>query len=122
MAQRFSRNFLSNGDSGVLVSGSDESSTWNLVHTSTTTDEVWLYGMNTLDVAATLNVGWCSTVSTGTPDGSTITLDLPALSGIFLVIPGLIMPAARSILVNVATDDTASAVVVYGFVNSIETV
>ena len=122
MAQRFSRNFFSNGNSGVLVSGSDESSTWNLVHTSTTTDEVWLYGMNTLDVSVTLNVGWCSTVSAGIPNGSTITVDLPALSGVFLVVPGLVMPASRSILVNVDTDDTANGVVVYGFVNSIETV
>jgi hypothetical protein len=79
------------------------------------TDEVYLYANNTDTVTRNLTIEWGGTTS---PD-DTIVVGIAAQSGIFLVIPGLILVDTGSSLTVRAFASTANVINVSGYVNRI---
>jgi hypothetical protein len=87
-----------------------------LVHTAVTgtsdLDEIWLYATNETSTAIELALEWGGV----TDPNDNITVTIPAESGLYLVSPGLLL---QNSLVVRAYADTASGIVMHGFVNRI---
>lgn len=100
---------------GVVVSGSvSGSATSVLVHTahSTAVDEVWLYAVNSSTGTVKLTVEWGELTA---PNGN-IEVNLEGETGLYLVIPGLLLTGA---LVIRAFASVQNAIILHGFVNRI---
>jgi len=97
---------------GILVVATATAGT--LIHTAVTGttnfDEVWLWAYNSHTSAVKLTIEYGGV----TVPNNTIKKVIPADSGFYLVLPGLVLQNA---LVIRAFADTASKVVVYGYVN-----
>jgi hypothetical protein len=108
---------VSSGTGGtVTVSASPPTTVHTTGTSSTTEDEVWLYAYNSSGTAVVLTIYFGGTV---TPDDN-IRLSIPALSGLTLVIPGLILTGSGSVASTVsASAATANVVTVSGYVNRI---
>lgn len=90
------------------------------IHTTgtsaTTIDEVWLYAYNSHSAAVTLTIEFGGTTD---PD-NLIVLNVPADSGLTLVVPGLILLGNGSAGLTVAAfAGTANVVTISGYVNRI---
>jgi len=75
-------------------------------------DEVWLYAVNSSTSAVKLTIEWGEATA---PDGN-IELTIPAESGLYLVIPGLLL---QNELVVTAFAGTENVIIIHGFVNRI---
>ena len=93
-------------------------STGTTVHatgtSATTVDEVWLYATNSSVAAVTLTVQFGAT---GAPDDA-IAISIPPLSGLTLVVPGLLLTGTGGAASTVyAYASVTNVVMVSGFVN-----
>jgi hypothetical protein len=100
----------SSDGSGIWVA----SGSYTTIHTAavSTVDEIWLWATcnNTSSNAdLTLNFG-------GTPNTDNITQTLPFSSGLFLLVPGMILTNGASVS---ATSNSGSSISIFGFVNNI---
>lgn len=114
----FSKIPLSGATGGRAVAVGATASPGTTVHTGSTsttvTDEVWLYAMNTStsNVKLTIEYG-------GTGTGDQIEVTVPAESGLVTIVPGLILVGASTALIIRAFAGTASVVNIFGYVNRI---
>ena len=114
----FSKIPLSGGALGVPVKVAAIASTGTTIHatgtSATTVDEVWLYATSTAPV--TLTIQWGGTTA---PDNS-ITITIPATSGLTLVIPGLILTGTGAAASTVyAFASVTNICTIAGYVNRI---
>ena len=84
------------------------------IHTAhaTALDEIWIYAVNSSASAVKLTLEWGEATA---PDGN-IEVTIPGESGLYLVIPGLLL--TNSLVVK-AFAGTANVLVIHGFVNRI---
>ena len=110
----FAKLKLSASTDGRAVKITSVASPGDAIHTadSTALDEVWIYAVNTQASVAKLTIQWGDTTA---PDGN-IEASIPGESGLYLVIPGLLL--TNSLVVR-AFADTANVIMIHGFVNRI---
>lgn len=84
------------------------------IHTAhaTALDEIYLYAVNSQAAAVKLTLEWGEATA---PDGN-IEVTIPGESGLYLVIPGLLLTNS---LVVAAFAGTANVIIIHGFVNRI---
>jgi hypothetical protein len=115
----FSKVLLSGSTNGRLIKVAATATAGTIIHTGSTTttvsDEVWLYAVNsdTTDRKLTIEFGGVTA-----PD-DLIEQTIPAESGLVLVVPGLIIKGAATALVVRAFAATANVVMIGGYVNRI---
>ena len=89
------------------------------IHTASTTpatiDEVWLYAVNSSTSSVKLTIEWGEATA---PDGN-IEFTVPAESGLYLVVPGLVLQGNATALVVKAFAATANVIIIHGYVNEI---
>ena len=116
----YSKEKLSASTQGKAIKVVATSSPGTTIHatgvSSTVEDEIWLYAYNSASSSSTLTIQFGGTTS---PDND-IKLTIPAVSGLTLVIPGLILTgtgsAGNSVLAYAAT---TNVITVSGYVNRI---
>lgn len=110
---------LSGSTGGRAVSVVATGSPGTTIHTGSTstsvTDEVWLYAVNSSASDVKLTVEWGG--SGGAAD--LIEVTVPAESGLIPVAPGLLVVGAATAMVVRAFAGTASVVNIHGYVNRI---
>jgi hypothetical protein len=114
----YSKVKLSSSTSGRPIKVAATTSPGTSIHATlgtASTDEVYLYANNTDTVTRTLTIQWGGTTS---PDDS-IVVGIAAQSGIFLVIPGLILVDTGSALTIRAFADFTNVINITGYVNRI---
>jgi hypothetical protein len=122
---------VTNGATGTWTSGGvaiANPSSLTTIHTTladnTKIDEIWLYATNTATTAVQLTVFYGGT-ATGSSQLAPIIQTIPALSGLTLVVPGLILTSASAITVAAfstalsTTSNAASVINISGYVNRI---
>ena len=116
----YTKTVLSGGTAdgrGIKVGATATAGT--LIHTGSTTaatlHEIWLYVMNTDTTNIKLTIEWGGTTS---PD-DLIEATIPAESGLFLMVPGLLIKGNATALVVRAFAGTANVLTINGFVNVI---
>ena len=111
----FSKLKLSQSDGGT---GIKIANTSTLIHTSVTGTsdwhELWLYAYNSSTDTQSLTIQYGGSAGTDYD----ITQLITAQSGLYLVVPGLILQDGKS--VNGITPNTTDKVFIYGYVNSID--
>lgn len=97
---------------GILVAATASSGT--TIHTAhaTNKDEIWLWAVNSSLALVKLTIQYGGTTS----PNQDIEMGIPPESGLFLVVPGLVL--TNSLVVRAFTS-TANVLVVHGFVNRI---
>ena len=109
---------LSGSTDGKPILVDDAATPGKTIHTSSsssgTTDEVWLYAMNTGSAAVKLTIEWG-----GATAGFLIEQTIPAESGLVLVAPGLLMKGNASTWTCAAFAANATDVNITGYVNRI---
>jgi hypothetical protein len=115
----FSKIALSGSTDGKMVQVSATATAGTLIHTGSTTattfDEVWLYAVNSDTTARKLTVEWGGTSA---PD-DLIEFTVPAESGLYLIVPGLVIKGNATALVVRAFCASANVVNIAGYVNRI---
>lgn len=118
MATTVSRIPLSGSTHGRGIKVAATTSAGDTIHTATSStsdcDVVTLYAYNSSSSAVTLTLQWGGT---STPDDD-IKLSIPALSGLTLLTPDLVL---RNSLVIKAYAGTTNVVTIHGFVNRVAT-
>lgn len=99
----------------VSATGSPGTAIHTASTTSTTLDEVWLYATNnhTSDVNLTIQYG-----GTTSPNDS-ISISLPIRSGLYLLVPGLLIKGNATPLIIRAFAGTTNVISISGFINRI---
>lgn len=111
----YSKVILSGSTNGRGIKVAATSTPGTTIHTATATpniDEIWLYAVNSQAASVKLTIEFGGTTS---PD-DTIEVTIPGESGLFPVIPGLILN--NSVVVR-AFAATGNVVMLFGFVNRI---
>lgn len=116
----FTKVLLSGSTQGKGIKVAATASTGTTIHatgtSSSTIDEVWLYAYNSSTGPVTLTVQYGGTTS---PDND-IKIDVPATSGLTLVVPGLILTGTGAAANTVyAYAGTANVITISGYVNRI---
>ena len=115
----FAKDILSGSTDGLGILLSNTASPGNTVHTgpSNTSQyhEIWLYCQNYDTTARKLTVQWGNT-NAGTDD---IELTIAPESGLVLVAPGLILKGNATPKVVRAYSNTATSLVIHGYVHTI---
>lgn len=115
----FSKIALSGSTDGKMIKVAATATAGTTIHTGSTTattfDEVWLYAVNSDSTARKLTIEWGGTTS---PD-DLIEFTVPAESGLYLMVPGLVIKGNATALVVRAFCATANVVNVAGYVNRI---
>ncbi len=115
----FSKIALSGSTDGKMVKVAATATAGTTLHTGSTTattfDEVWLYAVNSDTSARKLTIEWGGTSS---PD-DLIEFSVPAESGLYLIVPGLVIKGNATALIVRAFAATANVVNVAGYVNRI---
>ncbi len=115
----FSKIALSGSTDGKMVKVAATATAGTTLHTGSTTattfDEIWLYAVNSDTTARKLTVEWGGVAS---PD-DLIEFTVPAESGLYLIVPGLVIKGNATPLVVRAFAATASVINVAGYVNRI---
>ena len=115
----FSKIALSGSTDGKMIKVAATATAGTTIHTgsstATTFDEVWLYAVNSDTSARKLTIEYGGTTS---PD-DLIEFTVPAESGLYLIVPGLVIKGNATALVVRAFAATANVVNVAGFVNRI---
>ncbi len=115
----FNKAKLSGSTDGKAIKVAATASTGTTIHTAVsgttanTFDEIWLWAVNSDTTARKLTIEWGQTTA---PDGN-IEQTIPAESGLFLIVPGLIL---QNGLVVTAFCATANVVMIHGYVNEIK--
>ena len=115
----FTKTILSGSTDGLPIKVVATATAGTLIHTgsSTATDleEIWLYAFNshTADVVLTIEYGGATA-----PDQN-IVVSIPYNSGLFLVVPGLILKGNASPKTIKAFAATANVITLSGFINKI---
>ncbi len=110
---------LSESDGGRGIKVASTATPGTLIHTALSSpaanewDEVWLSATNTSGSAANLTIEWGGTTA---PD-DTITVSIPAQSGLTEAIAGLVLNNGKAVRAFAAT---ANAIVIHGYVNRYE--
>jgi hypothetical protein len=107
----------SSGTGGTVTVSASPPTTVHATGTSSTIqDEVWLYAYNSSASATVLTIQWGGVTSVD----NEIKLTIPAVSGLTLVVPGLIITGDGAIANTVAAyAGTANVITVSGYVNRI---
>jgi hypothetical protein len=115
----FSKEILSGSTDGRAIKVAATATAGTTIHTgsatATTFDEVWLYAMNTDTTDRKLTIEWGGTSA---PD-DLIEFTVKAESGLFLIVPGLVLKGNATPLVVRAFAATANVVTILGYVNRI---
>lgn len=115
----FSKEKLSGSTDGRMIKVAATATAGTTIHTgsstATTYDEVWLYAVNSDTTARKLTIEWGGTTS---PD-DLIEFTVPSESGLYLIVPGLVIKGNATALVVRAFCATANVVNIAGFVNRI---
>lgn len=116
----FTKSILSGSTLGRGIKISATASPGTLVHSTGTSssiiDEVWLYAANSDTLSRFLTVQWGGTNS---PDDS-ITILIPAQSGLVLTVPGFILTGTGSAASEIrAFCPFTNVITVHGYVNRI---
>lgn len=115
----FSKQILSGSTDGLPIKVVATTTPGTLIHTGSATatdlEEIWLYAFNahTADVVLTIQYG-----GETAPDQN-IVVSIPYNSGLFLVVPGLILKGNATAKIIKAFAATANVVTISGFVNKI---
>ena len=115
----FNKNKLSGSTNGRGIKVAATASTGTTIHTAVsgttanTWDEIWMWAVNSDTTARKLTIEFGSTTS---PD-DLIELTIPPESGLFLVVPGLILDNGTVVTAFCAT---ANVVMIHGYVNEIK--
>ena len=104
---------LSGSTSGKGIKVAATSTTGTTIHTAhaTSLDEIWLYVVNTQAAAVKLTVEFGETDAAGNIEST-----IPGESGLYLVVPGLILTGE---LIITAFAGTENVLIIHGFVNRI---
>lgn len=109
----FSKQILSASVNGKGIKISNTSTPGNLIHTAiagtSSMDEVWLYATNTSASDAILTIEFGDVLSN-------ITVPIQAYTGLFLIVPGLLLQ--NGLTINAYTNIT-NVVSIHGYVNRI---
>ena len=115
----FSKITLSGSTDGRAIKVAQTATAGTTIHTgsatATTYDEVWLYAMNTDTTDRKLTIEWGGVSA---PD-DLIEFTVKAESGLYLVVPGLVLKGNATPLVVRAFAATADVVTILGYVNRI---
>lgn len=115
----FSKSILSGSTDGKAVLAVATATPGTLVHTGSTTaatlHEVWLYAVNTSASAVKLTVEWGGVAA----PNDHIEFTVPAESGLYLIVPGLLIKGNATALLVRAFAATASVISIHGYVNVI---
>ncbi len=115
----FSKIALSGSTDGKMIQISQTASAGTTLHTgsstATTFDEIWLYAVNSSTSSVKLTVEWGGTSA----PSDLIEFTVPAESGLYLIVAGLVIKGNATPLVVRAFAGTASVINVAGFVNRI---
>ncbi len=115
----FNKNKLSGSTDGRMIKVAATGTPGTTIHTAVsgttanTWDEIWLWAVNSDTSARKLTIEYGGTTS---PD-DTIELTIPAESGLFLVVPGLILDNGSVVKAFAAS---ANVVMIAGYVNEIK--
>ena len=115
MAQdTFNKFKLSGSTDGKQIKVAATSSPGTTIHTTDATklDEIWIYCVNSSGSSVKLTLEWGEATA---PDGN-IEVTIPAESGYYLVVPGLVLTNS---LVLKAFAATTNVLLINGFVNRI---
>ena len=115
----FSKITLSGSTDGKLIKVAQTATAGTTLHTgsatATTFDEVWLYAVNSDSTDRKLTIEWGGVSA---PD-DLIEFTVPAESGLYLVVAGLVIKGNATPLVVRAFCATADVVMIGGYVNRI---
>ena len=115
----FTKTILSGSTDGRAIKVAATATPGTLIHTGSTTPatlhEIWLYAFNSDTANVKLTIEWGGTTA---PDDS-IEVTIPAESGLFLVVPGLLIKGNATALVVRAFAATTNLLTINGFVNVI---
>ena len=115
----FSKQVLSGSTDGrgILVAATATAGT--TIHTGSSTsaviDEVWLYAVNTSASAVKLTIEYGGT----TAPNDHIEFSVPAESGLYLIVPALLIKGNATPLVVRAFAATTNVIVIHGYINRI---
>lgn len=112
----YSKLKLSGSTNGLGIKVVQTATAGTTIHTAvsgtTDLDEIWLYCVNSSATSVKLTIEWGEATA---PDGN-IEQTIPAESGLFLVVPGLLL---QNSLVVKAFAGTANVLIIHGYVNRI---
>jgi hypothetical protein len=115
----FTKKLLSGSTSGKAVLVAATASAGTTVHTGSASSsimhEVWLYAINQDTGSRVLTIQWGGTTA-GTDD---MKITIPSSSGLYVVVPGLILQGNSTPLVVRAYADITNKITIVGFVNEI---
>ena len=115
----FSKIALSGSTDGRMIKVAATATAGTTIHTGSTTattfDEVWLYAVNSSTSAVKLTIEYGGTSS---PD-DLIEFTVASESGLYLIIPGLVIKGNATALVVRAFAATANVINIAGYVNRI---
>ena len=115
----FTKKILSGSTDGKAIKVAATATAGTTIHTGSTTtttlDEVWIYAVNTSASSVKLTIEWGEATA---PDGN-IEFTVPAESGLYLIVPGLVLQGNATALVVKAFAATANVIIIHGFVNEI---
>ena len=116
----FTKVALSGSTQGKAIKVAQTASTGTTIHATGTSssiiDEVWLYAYNSDSGPLTLTIQYGGTTAVD----NDIKVDIPATSGLTLVVPGLILTGTGSAANTVyAYAGTADKITISGYVNRI---
>jgi hypothetical protein len=116
----FSKIALSGSTDGKMIKVAATATAGTTIHTgsstATTFDEVWLYAVNSSTSSVKLTIEYGGTTS---PD-DLIEFTVPAESGLYLIVPGLVIKGnASAALVVRAFAATTNVINIAGYVNRI---
>lgn len=115
----FAKQTLSGSTDGRAILVAATATPGTTIHTgsstATTFDEVWLYAMNTDTTDRKLTIEWGGV----TAPNDLIEFTVKAESGLYLIVPGLVLKGNATPLVIRAFAATANVVTITGYVNRI---
>ena len=115
----FSKIVLSGSTDGKMIKVAQTATAGTTIHTgsatATTYDEIWLYAVNSDSTARKLTIEWGGVSS---PD-DLIEQTIPAESGLYLLVAGLVLKGNATPLVIKAFCASANVVNIAGYVNRI---
>jgi hypothetical protein len=116
----FSKIILSGSTDGRLIKVAQTATAGTTIHTgsatATTIDELWLYAVNSDSTDRKLTIEWGGVDA---PDDLIEFTNVPAESGLYLVVAGLVIKGNATPLVVRAFCATADVVMIGGYVNRI---
>ena len=115
----FTKNHISGSTDGRMIKIAAIATAGTTLHTGPTNTaqfhEVWLYAVNSDTSARKVTIEWGGVSS---PD-DLIEFTVPAESGLYLIIPGLVLQGNATPLIVTAFSETANVVNIAGYVNEI---